>query len=316
MISTILECSNAYKWPKNQISNPFSSPPPHCNIPSNGYSICDPDKLLSPTQIEKLAELQKKITFLGNCPCTGPCKEGESGLVVGLLILEEYDNSNAPSSAANEINPDSLKEYSDYVRQQWNLGACDNSALITVITKTKQYGLSVGEKSSQILNDTWLPAILDEAFKNRLDFNLYAKLRDILFATNQAIEEEIAKNDLNSDGLPSSLIQSNSNKTFYILLILLIVLLISVAAIICFVFLRHRKENDDISIRDVWTKNFWTKAGTQYKAAKQSESGDKDIEKNEDDEAKAKLASTEDLKQVDDIEELGENIQKPKLSKV
>ena len=267
--------------------------------------------------VEAITDKQKKITYLGGCPCNGPCKDGESGLVVGIVVVKQYDASNALKSAASEANPIALQEFSESVRQKWNLGACENSVLITIATEPKQYGLSIGERANKILNETWLTAILEENFGNRNTFNLNTKLNDILYMYHQAIEEELRSLNDRSDDLISSLTQPNNSGTLLVILILcILIVLIVVISLIAFVFLRHRKENDDVSIRDVWTKKFWLKSGNQYKEAKQNESGDKDLEKNEEEEVKAKLASTEDLK-IDEGENGDEEkIQYPKLSKV
>lgn len=262
--------------------------------------------------VTDLIKKQREITYLGRCPCTGPCKDGESGLVIGFVVVKEYDDSNAPKSSANEVNPSVLQEFADYVRQQWNLGACENSALITIAVDRKQYGVSIGENAGKVLNETWIREIMDENFRERNVFNLNAKLKDILFMYKQAIEEEIKNNEKSGDQM-YSVTDPNSNSTWYTVLILsLLIVLIIVLSLIVFVVLRHKKENDDVSVRDVWTKKFWLKAGNQYKEAKQSEGGDRDVEKDGDDEVKAKLASTEDLKAADDSDE----IQYPKLSKV
>ena len=262
-----------------------------------------------------LIEKQREITHLGRCPCSGPCKDGESGLVIGFVIVKEYDDSNASKLAANEVNPPLLQDFSNYVRQQWNIGACDNSILITVAEARKQYGLSIGENAAKVLNETWMTAIMEENFRERSTFNLFTKLKDILYMYKQAIEDEIRSSNERTGDKMSSLTDSNSNSTLYTVLILCaLILIIIVLSLIVFVVLRHKKENDDVSVRDVWTKKFWLKAGNQYKEAKQSESGDRDVEKEGDDEVKAKLASTEDLKPADELET--DTIQYPKLSKV
>lgn len=234
--------------------------------------------------------------------------------MIGFVIVKEYDDSNASKSAANEVNPSVLQDFASYVSRQWNLGACDNSVLIAVAADRKQYGLSIGENGGRVLNETWLTAILEENFRQRTTFNLFTKLKDILYMHKQAIEEEIRLSNEKSGDQMSSLTDSNNNSTLYTVLILCaLILLIIVISLIVFVVLRHKKENDDVSVRDVWTKKFWLKAGNQYKEAKQSE-GERDVEKDGDDEVKAKLASTEDLKAADE-HETGE-IQYPKLSKV
>lgn len=263
-----------------------------------------------------MIEKQREITHLGRCPCSGPCKDGESGLVVGFVIVKEVDDSNAPKQAASEVSPSHLQEFTNYIRQQWNMGACDNSVLITIAAERKQYGLSIGENAGKVLNETWLTAIPEENFRERTTFNLFTKLKDILYMYKQAIEEEIrALNEKSGDQM-SSLTNANNNSTLYTVLILcLLIVIIIVLSLIVFVVLRHKKENDDVSVRDVWTKKFWLKAGNQYKEAKQSESGDRDVEKDGDDEVKAKLASTEDLKAADDLDG-DDKIQYPKLSKV
>ena len=265
------------------------------------------------SSVTYINDKQKEISQLGKCPCKGPCKDGEPGLVVGLLFIKEYDDSGAQNS--DEANPPALQELANHVREQWNLGTCNNSILIAIATVPKQYGISIGQRANHILNDTWLTAILEENFRDRNTFNFYNKIKDVLYMFSTAIKEEMSAKDNGSDQYASSITDSNSNATLYTILILFILLIIiAVVSIILFVVLRHRKENDDVSLRDVWTKKFWLKAGNQYKEAKQTESGNEpDVEKNEDEEVKAKLASTEDLKAVDDIE----NVELPgKLSKV
>ena len=60
VILTILQLSSAYKWSKDQIPNPFSSPPPFCNLKSAGHPFCDPDSQLEPNQGMK--DYLKKIS--------------------------------------------------------------------------------------------------------------------------------------------------------------------------------------------------------------------------------------------------------------
>lgn len=317
---TVLQLSSAYKWPKNEIPNPFSSPPPFCNLVEMGTPLCDPDSILDKTQVDYILKSQKEITHLGKCPCNVACKEDESGLVVGIVLVKEYDNSNAPKAPLYEgDNPQTLNEFAAHIRQKWNLGTCDNAVLLTIASNSKQYGISIGENGNKVLNDTWISGIVEENFRDKAKYSDYSTIKNILFMFRAAIREELSRQNEDVDGGPSSLTESNGSTVWYTITILAVVLLlILVISVIAFVLLRHRKENDDVSLRDVWTKKFWLKAGNQYKAAKQSETNgnDKDVEKQEE-EVKQKLASTEDLKPVDDIENVDEDkIQYPKLSKV
>lgn len=266
--------------------------------------------------VTNLNEKQKAISRLGKCPCSSlACKDGESGLVIGFVILKQYDDSNAPKST--DVNSSVLQELADHVRQQWNFGTCDNNILIAFATDTKQYGISFGENANKVLNETWSNAIVEENFRDRPFYNLNSKLNDLLSYYERAVQEVLKNENDKADNLVWSLNESNNNRTLHSILILCIIIVITVIlSLIAFVILRHRKENDDVSLRDVWTKKFWLKAGNQYKEAKQSESAEKDLEKNEDEEVKAKLASTEDLKQDDIENENLDDIQKPKYSKV
>lgn len=278
----------------------FEEPWPHRDKALSNLSF-------SPRPVAYLIERQRELTHY-RCPCTGPCKDGESGLVVGFVIVKEYDDSNAAKSAANEANPSVLQEFTDYVRQQWNLGACENSVLITVAVARKQYGVSIGENAGKVLNETDITDILEDNFRDRNTvLNVNSKLQNILYMYKMAIEEEIKAKEKSGDQV-YSVTDPNSSSIWYTVLILcLLIVIIIVISLVLFVVLRHKKENDDVSVRDVWTKKFWLKSGNQYKEAKQSESADRDVEKDGDDEVKAKLASTEDLK---------DEIQYPKLSKV
>ena len=235
------------------------------------------------------------------------------------MLVKEYDHSNSPKAPLYEgTNPGALQDYANHIRNVWNLGACDNSILIAIASSSKQYGLSFGEKATKVLNETWLTGIMEENFRDTNSFNVFNKIKDILFMYKQAIKEELEKMNIDINSDPHSLTESNNNSIWYILLIVLLVIVVTVIlGLIAVVVLRHRKENDDVSVKDVWTKKFWLKSGTQYKAAKQSETNgnDKDLEKNEDEEVKAKLASQEDLKPNDEIENV-DDIQYPKLSKV
>jgi len=293
----ILELSSAnYKWQKEKISDPFLDPPMFCNIKENGHPFCDPESQLDPTQVNYILERQNELTRIVKCPCSQGCKEGQSGLVVGFAIIKDYEDKS--NSQVDEANPAILQEFSDHIRERWNLGSCDNSLLITIATDKKQYGVSIGAKASQILNDTWFTGILEENFRERSNtFSVYTKLKDILFMFKEAIAEELKRNSEKSEGVISSLTDSPSNTLWYTVLIISILVVVLIVSLILFVVLRHRKENDDVSIRDWCTRNFWFNHGNQYKKAKQSEGvNEKDLEKNEDEETKAKLASTEDLK--------------------
>lgn len=257
---------------------------------------------------------------MGKCPCNVECKENESGLQVGIVLVKEYDDSNAPKAPLYEgDNPQSLNEFANSIRAKWNIGACDNSVLLAVASDSKQYGISIGENGNKILNETWINGIVQENLRDKNKFNAYNTIKNILYMFGAAIKEELMRQNEDVYGGPSSLSEPNNNTIWYTITILIaVILLIAVISLIAFVLLRHRKENDDVSIKDVWTKKFWLKAGNQYKAAKQNETNanEKDVERN-DEEVKQKLASTEDLKPVDDIENLEDDkIQYPKLSKV
>jgi len=299
----ILGLCSAYKWKRDAIPNPFTDPPTFCGLKENGSPLCDLEQQLTPTHLKYILDKQKDLTSFVKCPCSQTCKEDQSGLVVGFVIVKEYDSDTVPN--ANEANPQALQDFSEYVRNKWSLGTCDNSVLITIATEPKQYGISIGERARQILNDTWYTSIMDANFQERsATYNLFAKIKDTLYMLREAIAEEMKRNDDRSDGLISSLTDSNSNSIWYTVLIIgLILLLIIIIVYTLYVVLKHRKENDDVSIKDVWTKKFWLTAGNQYKEAKQSESSnEKDVEKHEEEEVKVKLASTEDLKEVIDNE--------------
>jgi len=295
IIFALIGLSTAFKWNKDAISNPLTGPLPYCNLIETGHPLCDPDRLLEPNQHAYLFEKQSVISRLGECPCAGSCNDGENGVVVGLLFITDYEGDRS-----NEFNPPALQELTDHNRRKWQLGTCDNSILITIATEPQKYGLSIGERATQVLNETWYRDIIEANF-NRGSFHLYPKIKEILYMYENAIREEMKIREISSNYPLSSSTDPNNNTTLFSILILcILIVIIVISSILMFLVLRHRKENDDVSIRDVWTKKFWLKAGNQYKEAKQSE-GEKDIEKNEE-EVKAKLASTEDLKQIDDIE--------------
>lgn len=81
--------------------------------------------------VRSLDSLISEFGQLTKCPCKVPCAPNEGSLRVGIAIMRRFNESNG-----NGLNPtEEFHKFADHLRNQWQLGTCDNSIVIAIATE-------------------------------------------------------------------------------------------------------------------------------------------------------------------------------------
>ncbi|KAG8180808.1 hypothetical protein JTE90_008593 [Oedothorax gibbosus] len=115
--------------------------------------VCDPDSVLEKEQADKLDASIRQLYQGTPCICgQANCKEGDGGIVVGIALLKTL------YQPYNQHPSKTIRSFSEFLRNTWKLGKCDNDILIVVATTDRLSFTDVGKATSSYVS-------LDEAHR-------------------------------------------------------------------------------------------------------------------------------------------------------
>ena len=148
------------QWSKENFPNPKTNYS-LCNVRSNRSSVCDPDHVLSKSEIDLLEERIFNISFSYICFCLDVrnCTQRPSGPKVGVALASKILTGNSPGT---EKISRSVKILADGLRLRWDFGQCEDFVLIMYSVEDEYVFVSMGKSVEMKLNHKFTQDLLND----------------------------------------------------------------------------------------------------------------------------------------------------------
>ncbi|GBL88082.1 hypothetical protein AVEN_133732-1 [Araneus ventricosus] len=165
------ENKDIYRWNVDKFPHPQEMYK-FCNRLKPSY-VCDPDQVLEKEEADKLDTFIKQLYRETPCICDD-CSNETGGIIVGIALLKYM------FQPYNQHPAKTIRTFAQTLRENWNLGKCDNDILIVVATTDRLSFTDVGKETSYYVSLNEAHRIFLENKANFTAGHFYEGLRAML----------------------------------------------------------------------------------------------------------------------------------------
>lgn len=114
-----------------------------------GWSISDPDMVLTKTEVDALEHIIRDIANSTGCPCN--CRDSSTGYVFTIAVARRI---------SSEKQANAFQKFADSLREKWNLASCGEEVLVFLNLEHQKLQISAGRTVHEYLSQHVVDEIL------------------------------------------------------------------------------------------------------------------------------------------------------------